>query len=158
MGGQAVDHPSPRRCSRMKHWDVLAHTERTAIDHPPCDRQQQQPTTMFLGRVLRGLTALLSITTLAAVPTAAAYPDPIACTGACWAHDPGVVKRADGKYFRFGTGSKIGIWTASSLTGSWTYQGAALPSGSSINLAGNDDLWVCLRVPLRSLGVMREWM
>lgn len=97
---------------------------------------------MFLGRVLRGLTALL--TTLAAVPAAAAYPDPIACTGACWAHDPGVVKRADGKYFRFGTGSKIGIWTASSLTGSWTYQGAALPSGSSINLAGNDDLWVCL--------------
>lgn len=104
---------------------------------------------MFLGRVLRGLTALL--TTLAAVPTAAAYPDPIACTGACWAHDPAVVKRSDGKYFRFGTGSKIGIWTASSLTGSWTYQGAAIPAGSSINLAGNDDLWVCPEAqPLRN--------
>lgn len=112
---------------------------------------------MFLGRVLRGLTALLTIT-LAAVP-AAAYPDPIACTGACWAHDPGVVKRADGKYFRFGTGSKIGIWTASSLTGSWTYQGAALPSGSSINLAGNDDLWVCFLVFILSvLGITTEWV
>lgn len=102
---------------------------------------------MFLGRVLRGLTALL---TLAAVP-AAAYPDPIACTGACWAHDPGVVKRADGKYFRFGTGSKIGIWTASSLTGSWTYQGAAIPAGSSINLPGNDDLWVSFQVQVSAL-------
>lgn len=99
----------------------------------------QQHATMILGRVLRGLTALLLTT------VAVAYPDPITCTGACWAHDPAVVKRADGKYFRFGTGSKIGIWTASSLTGSWTYQGAAIPAGSSINLAGNDDLWVCLQ-------------
>lgn len=98
---------------------------------------------MFLGRVLRGLTALLTVATHLPAAVEAAYPDPITCTGACWAHDPGVVKRAsDGKYFRFGTGSKIGIWTASSLTGSWTYQGAALPAGSSINLAGNDDLWV----------------
>lgn len=96
--------------------------------------------TMFLGRVLRGLTALL--TALPAV--AAAYPNPIACTGSsCWSHDPSVVKRSDGKYFRFETGSKIGIWSASSLTGPWTYQGAAIPAGSSINLAGNDDLWVC---------------
>lgn len=55
-----------------------------------------------------------------------------------------MVKRSDGKYFRFETGSKIGIWSASSLTGPWTYQGAAIPAGSSINLAGNDDLWVCL--------------
>lgn len=97
---------------------------------------------MFLGRVLRGLTALL-----AAAPAAvAAYPNPIACTGSsCWSHDPSVVKRSDGKYFRFETGSKIGIWSASSLTGPWTYQGAAIPAGSSINLAGNDDLWVCLQ-------------
>ncbi|POS74181.1 endo-alpha-1,5-arabinanase [Diaporthe helianthi] len=97
---------------------------------------------MFLGPVLRGLTALLTLATQLPAVVEAAYPNPIACKGACWAHDPGVVKRAsDGKYFRFGTGSKIGIWTASSLTGSWTYQGAALPGGSSINLAGNDDLW-----------------
>ncbi|KAI3400994.1 hypothetical protein diail_699 [Diaporthe ilicicola] len=96
---------------------------------------------MFFGRVLRGLTALL---TLAAVPAAvqAAYPDPIACTGStCWSHDPSVIKRSDGTYFRFETGSKIGIFKGTSLTGPWTYQGAAIPAGSSINLAGNDDLW-----------------
>lgn len=96
---------------------------------------------MFLGRVLRSLTTLLA--TLATVAEAA-YPNPIACTGSsCWSHDPSVVKRAsDGKYFRFETGSKIGIWSAGSLTGPWTYQGAAIPAGSKINLAGNDDLWV----------------
>jgi arabinan endo-1,5-alpha-L-arabinosidase len=28
------------------------------------------------------------------------------------------------------------------LTGPWTYKGAAIPAGSKINLAGNNDLWV----------------
>jgi arabinan endo-1,5-alpha-L-arabinosidase len=71
------------------------------------------------------------------------YANPGACSGDCWAHDPAVIRRSsDGTYFRFNTGSEIGIWKASSLTGSWTYQGKVLPSGSSIDLAGNTDLWV----------------
>lgn len=28
------------------------------------------------------------------------------------------------------------------IAGPWVYKGAALPSGSKINLAGNTDLWV----------------
>lgn len=31
--------------------------------------------------------------------------------------------------------------TAPDIVGPWTYQGAALPDGSSIDLTGNDDLW-----------------
>lgn len=75
--------------------------------------------------------------------TVQAYGNPGACSGQCWSHDPSVVRRDDGTYFRFETGSKIGIWKAPDLVGPWTYQGAALPSGSKINLKGNDDLWVC---------------
>jgi arabinan endo-1,5-alpha-L-arabinosidase len=73
-----------------------------------------------------------------------AYALPEACSGTCTnAHDPSIIRRADGTYFRFSTGGKIAIHTAPSLTGPWTYRGAMLPSGSSINLAGNQDLWVC---------------
>lgn len=76
--------------------------------------------------------------------TSAAYADPGACSGYCWAHDPAVVKRAsDGTYFRFNTGGGIGIAKSTSLAGSWTYEGNALASGSSIALTGNTDLWVC---------------
>jgi arabinan endo-1,5-alpha-L-arabinosidase len=74
---------------------------------------------------------------------ATAYALPEACSGVCNnAHDPSIIRRPDGTYFRFSTGGKIAVHTAPSLTGPWTYKGAALPSGSSINLAGNQDLWV----------------
>jgi hypothetical protein len=57
-----------------------------------------------------------------------------------------VIQRAsDGMYFRFSTGSGIQITKATSLSGPWTIQGYALPSGSSINLSGNTDLWVSER-------------
>jgi arabinan endo-1,5-alpha-L-arabinosidase len=73
-----------------------------------------------------------------------AYANPGACSGDCWAHDPAVVRReSDGLYFRFNTGSKIGILKSNSLSGPWVYQGAAIPAGSKINIAGKDDLWVC---------------
>lgn len=86
------------------------------------------------------LRALVPIALLAT--EASAYANPGACSGACWSHDPSVVRRtSDGVYFRFETGSKIGIWKASALTGSWVYQGAAIPAGSIINLTGKDDLW-----------------
>jgi arabinan endo-1,5-alpha-L-arabinosidase len=72
------------------------------------------------------------------------YTSPLACSGTCTnAHDPSVIRRdSDGTYFRFSTGGKIAIHTAPAISGPWTYKGAMLPSGSSINLAGNTDLWV----------------
>lgn len=77
-------------------------------------------------------------------PNASGYANPGACSGQCWSHDPSVIRReSDGMYFRFETGSRIGMWKAGDLTGPWVYQGAAIPGGSKIDLPGRDDLWVC---------------
>ncbi|KAI2601791.1 glycoside hydrolase family 43 protein [Hypoxylon sp. NC1633] len=74
--------------------------------------------------------------------TALGYANPGVCSGTCVnAHDPSLIRRYDGTYFRFSTGGKIAVHTAPDLTGPWTYKGAALPSGSSININGNQDLW-----------------
>lgn len=93
---------------------------------------------MFFKRLtgfLAGAATLFSLVT--------GYANPGTCTGACWAHDPSVIQRtSDGVYFRFNSGSLIGIWKSSALEGPWVYQGAAIPAGSIIDLAGNDDLWV----------------
>jgi arabinan endo-1,5-alpha-L-arabinosidase len=80
---------------------------------------------------------------LASSPVVSAYANPQACSGVCNnAHDPSVIRRqSDGTYFRFSTGNKVAIHTAPSLSGPWTYKCAMLPSGSSIQLAGNQDLW-----------------
>jgi arabinan endo-1,5-alpha-L-arabinosidase len=83
----------------------------------------------------------LIVAVSALVTTVAAYANPGSCSGECWTHDPSVVRRSDGTYFRFSTGSKIGIYSASALSGPWTYKGSAIPAGSSINLDGKDDLW-----------------
>jgi len=73
----------------------------------------------------------------------AAYPKPGACSGICNnAHDPSIVRREDGTYFRFSTGGKIAIHSAPAITGPWTYRGPAIRAGSKINLARRDDLWV----------------
>jgi arabinan endo-1,5-alpha-L-arabinosidase len=56
-------------------------------------------------------------------------------------HDPSVVLRDDGTYFRFSTLDGINIATASSIDGPWTHQGSVLPNGSVIDLPGNKDLW-----------------
>jgi arabinan endo-1,5-alpha-L-arabinosidase len=76
---------------------------------------------------------------LAVLPLVQAYSNPGACSGACWAHDPAVIERSDGTYFKFNTGDGIEIATASSLSGPWTLVGYVLPDGSSINSA--TDLW-----------------
>jgi arabinan endo-1,5-alpha-L-arabinosidase len=84
-----------------------------------------------------GVAALLGLASCSS-----AYSNPQPCSGDCFAHDPGLCRRAsDGMYFRFNTGNEIGIWKSSSLNGPWTYQGKTLPNGSPINLAGNKDLW-----------------
>jgi arabinan endo-1,5-alpha-L-arabinosidase len=75
-----------------------------------------------------------------------AYANPLSCSGVCTnAHDPAIIRRDDGTYFRFSTGGKIAIHSAPSIQGPWTYKGAVVPNGSKINKAGNNDLWVRFR-------------
>ncbi|KAH8881080.1 glycoside hydrolase family 43 protein [Thozetella sp. PMI_491] len=71
------------------------------------------------------------------------YPNPVTCTGDCFAHDPFVIKRAsDGKYFQFSTHPGIDIRTSPSLSGPWTYVGRVLPGLSVINIGfTNDSPW-----------------
>jgi arabinan endo-1,5-alpha-L-arabinosidase len=76
-------------------------------------------------------------------PTVAGYANPGSCSGACNVHDPGLIQRvSDGTYFRFSTGNQISYASASSIEGPWTVVGSVLPDGSSIDIAGYDDLWV----------------
>ena len=88
-------------------------------------------------------TFSVGLATLASSPAVSAYAAPGACSGVCNnAHDPSIIRRqSDGTYFRFSTGNKIAIHTAPSISGPWTYKCAMLPSGSSIPLNGNQDLW-----------------
>ncbi|KAH7120015.1 endo-alpha-1,5-arabinanase precursor [Dendryphion nanum] len=88
------------------------------------------------------MRSLTLTTLLSAASLVYSYANPLSCTGACTnAHDPALIRRADGTYFRFSTGGKIAIHSAPSITGPWTYKGAAIPAGSSINKKGRDDLW-----------------
>jgi hypothetical protein len=84
------------------------------------------------------------ITSLLSVVTAVyGYADPMGCSGVCTnAHDPALIRRDDGTYYRFSTGGKIAIHTAPTIVGPWTYKGAAIPAGSIININGKNDLWV----------------
>ena len=83
-----------------------------------------------------------TIALLIAAASVSAYANPGACSGSCQVHDPALIQRSsDGTYFRFSTGNKIQIATAPAIQGPWTVKGSALPSGSEINLAGNQDLW-----------------
>ncbi|RLN89559.1 hypothetical protein BBJ28_00010253 [Nothophytophthora sp. Chile5] len=75
--------------------------------------------------------------------TVTAYTNPEACSGTCVnTHDPSIIRRADGTYFRFSTGGGIAIHSAPDLVGPWTYLGAVLPDGTSISLwDGEMDVW-----------------
>jgi arabinan endo-1,5-alpha-L-arabinosidase len=83
-----------------------------------------------------------------------AYANPLACSGVCGnSHDPAVIRRSsDGTYFRFSTGNKISVATASSLSGPWVAKRSAITGGSRINKKGKDDLWVCLDHSSASFG------
>jgi arabinan endo-1,5-alpha-L-arabinosidase len=87
------------------------------------------------------LVALICISHL--ISLCKAFAGPGACSGACGnAHDPALIRRSDGTYFRFSTGGKIAIHSAPSITGPWTFRGAAIPAGARINKEGRNDLWV----------------
>jgi hypothetical protein len=59
------------------------------------------------------------ITSLLSVVTAVyGYADPMGCSGVCTnAHDPALIRRDDGTYYRFSTGGKIAIHTAPTIVG-----------------------------------------
>jgi arabinan endo-1,5-alpha-L-arabinosidase len=85
----------------------------------------------------------LAVSTLLFTGLVYGYAGPGACSGDCTVHDPALIRReSDGTYFRFSTGSMISYASAPAIEGPWTTLGSALPGGSSINLAGNTDLWV----------------
>ncbi|KAL4784787.1 putative arabinan endo-1,5-alpha-L-arabinosidase A [Aspergillus varians] len=85
---------------------------------------------------------ILAVSTSLLVGAAYGYGAPGACSGACNIHDPSLIRReSDGTYFRFSTGNKISYASAASIEGPWTALGSVLPDGSSIDLAGNTDLW-----------------
>ena len=76
------------------------------------------------------------------VSQAYAYANPGSCSGTCGnAHDPSVIRRSDGTYFRFSTGGGIAIHTAPEISGPWTYKCDMLASGSKISSSGSKDLW-----------------
>jgi arabinan endo-1,5-alpha-L-arabinosidase len=90
-----------------------------------------------------GRLSLVVLLSLLLATVVDAYARPKMCTGTCTnAHDPSIIRRDDGTYFRFSTGGRIAIHTAPALTGPWTYKGAAVPARSIINLNGRNDLWV----------------
>ncbi|KAF2111390.1 glycosyl hydrolase [Lophiotrema nucula] len=73
----------------------------------------------------------------------ASWPDPIPLSGNnTYIHDPSLIRRADGTWFRFSTLGNIAIASAPSLTGPWTYLGAMLPQGATmINIHPQQELW-----------------
>ena len=74
---------------------------------------------------------------------AASFPNPEPCNGNCsYIHDPSLVQGPDGTWFRLSTNGNIAIATAPDITGPWTYQGAMLPQGSSIQVDPNQQIWV----------------
>ncbi|KAE8349592.1 putative arabinan endo-1,5-alpha-L-arabinosidase A [Aspergillus coremiiformis] len=81
---------------------------------------------------------------LALLQAAAAYgyANPGSCSGACNIHDPALIRRDDGTYFRFSTGNLISFATSSSIEGPWTPRGSVLPAdGSRIPNSGSKDPW-----------------
>lgn len=76
------------------------------------------------------------------------YSNPEPCTGDCYAHDPGFIRRSDGVYFRFNTDTYIDIMkSTSSVSGPWEIVGNVLPNGSIVDLAADEGLWVHLLSP-----------
>ncbi|KIX04382.1 uncharacterized protein Z518_05250 [Rhinocladiella mackenziei CBS 650.93] len=70
------------------------------------------------------------------------WPEPEPCTGNCtFIHDPSIIKREDGTFFRFSTNGNIAIASAPSMTGPWEYLGAMLPEGSVIQVTENQEIW-----------------
>ncbi|KAM0272826.1 hypothetical protein ACHAQH_008584 [Verticillium albo-atrum] len=84
--------------------------------------------------MIKHATSLLSSISLL-ISLVSGYASPGACSGiSVNTHDPSIIQANDGTYFRFSTGGKIAVHSAPALEGPWSYRGAALPQGSSIDL------------------------
>jgi arabinan endo-1,5-alpha-L-arabinosidase len=85
-------------------------------------------TSVWLRAVLSAALLLVAVS---------AYANPGKCSGTCVnTHDPSIIRRSDGTYFRFSTGGDIAVHTAPDITGPWAYQGAAITGGTSVTLSG----------------------
>lgn len=75
------------------------------------------------------------------------FPDPEPCKGNCsWIHDPNIYIEGE-TYYRFSTSGNIAVATADNMNGPWTYQGALLENGTSIQLEGGyQDVWVSFHI------------
>jgi arabinan endo-1,5-alpha-L-arabinosidase len=86
--------------------------------------------------------AAAAATSTAAPASVTSHPAPGTCKGDCsLVHDPAVIVRDDGKYFRFSTFGHIQIATAKSIKGPWKNVGSVLQKDSEINKPGKDVLW-----------------
>ncbi len=90
-------------------------------------------------------SASSSATPAASTPTTppAAYPNPGRVTGSTGAHDPSVVRAANGTYFLVATGNNLPIKTSTDRI-NWTNAGVVWPSGASWTTGytgGSATLW-----------------
>ncbi|KAF2635291.1 glycoside hydrolase family 43 protein [Massarina eburnea CBS 473.64] len=84
-----------------------------------------------------GLISLVAIARRAEL-----WPNPEPCLGNCtYIHDPSVIQRSDGTWFRISTNGNIAIATAPALVGPWEYKGAMLPQGSKIDVVNEQEIW-----------------
>ncbi|KAK4504810.1 hypothetical protein PRZ48_002772 [Zasmidium cellare] len=91
------------------------------------------------------MLANLALVALSVFATAVhGYSDPEPCSGTCTnSHDPSVIRRSDGTYFRFSNGGLVAIHTAPAISGPWTFACEML-SGSAKLMVGTNagtDLW-----------------
>ncbi|KAL5406193.1 hypothetical protein PMIN03_007944 [Paraphaeosphaeria minitans] len=92
--------------------------------------------------LIRPLSLLAIVVQTSPILVKRLFPDPEPCAGNCsWVHDPNVYHEG-GTYYRFSTSGDIAVATADSMSGPWTYQGALLENGTSIELDNaRQDVW-----------------
>lgn len=90
------------------------------------------------------LAHLLLLTLSSLTAAVYGYSNPEACSGTCTnTHDPSIVRRSDGTYFRFSTGGLIPIHTAPAISGPWTFRCEMLTGNARLTVGSNagTDLW-----------------
>ncbi|KAI5307234.1 hypothetical protein KEM56_002192 [Ascosphaera pollenicola] len=66
------------------------------------------------------------------------------CIGDCYSHDPSVVQRDDGAYFKFSTNPGVRITKATDLNGPWSLVGQMIPGKSRLLADGfeqDENIW-----------------
>ncbi|KAL9053526.1 MAG: hypothetical protein Q9162_004693 [Coniocarpon cinnabarinum] len=91
---------------------------------------------------MRSLLTLFFLV-LATVTLCNGYANPLPCSGTCGnTHDPTAIRRAsDGRFYRFATGGRIPIFSATSIQGPWQQLGTVLNGNAKVNSPGANDAW-----------------